>query len=645
MAGFDPTQVPTAPVEVDWSHPLANGVQGFWLPGLPPPQDLTGRYPSQGLMTVAGATYYPQIGASAIGPAFYSTSPNSPNAYVVNNGPILGGRTEFSILAIVQTTFSAANYGNDIYCERAASGDDIIQLTLSQGNASFTQNSIGFVYRDDAGNIVNVAGDQTVNNGSPHYVGVSCSIDSSTSVLSYSIYIDGILSASGTGTSTTAFTNTGIYSSISGDPQATTAAGYSAAFVGAIPAVGVYDGVLPPSAFALWRSEPFAMLRPVRRRTYFVPASAPSSNIGASLVATSSLSASLRGIGAIRASAAATSQVTSSLKGVGTVGASLAGSSQVSASTLGAGKLGADLLATSALSASTRGAGSLKASLIGSSALSAAAHGVGTIGAHLAATSTLSSGWLVPSTLGASLVATSALSVSFVGAFPILPGRSISVLPSIRFIVAPVPIPIPGLQFRVPTFSPRAPNDVDFFTVDLGETGSSLIGTPAVTVPTGDLTIAGVTVSGSQVTFTVSGPGTPAAYSQLAIAWQTGNGAFSQTFQVLTNGFVAAIPVNSPAGILLPAPFFGSRAPGDVSYFQLDMTGIVPAGAAITSAIVSCPTGDMTVGAVLSTATSVAWEGSGSGTIGQASGFAVQVALSTGAQLTFFAAIETMASP
>ncbi len=169
--------------------------------------------------------------------------------------------------------------------------------------------------------------------------------------------------------------------------------------------------------------------------------------------------------------------------------------------------------------------------------------------------------------------------------------------------------------------------------------------TTTVTVPTGDLTIAGVTVSGSQVTFTVSGPGTPAAYSQLAIAWQTGNGAFSQTFQVLTNGFVAAIPVNSPAGILLPAPFFGSRATGDVSYFQLDMTGIVPAGAAITSAMVSCPTGDMTVGAVLWTATSVAWEGSGAGTIGQASGFAVQVAISTGAQLTFFAAIETMAPP
>ena len=47
---FDPTQVPTSPVEIDWSHPLAEGLQGFWLPGLPPPKDLTGRYPSRGLI-------------------------------------------------------------------------------------------------------------------------------------------------------------------------------------------------------------------------------------------------------------------------------------------------------------------------------------------------------------------------------------------------------------------------------------------------------------------------------------------------------------------------------------------------------------------------------------------------------------------
>ena len=99
---FDPTQVPTFPVEIDWSHPLANGVQGFWLPGLPPPQDLTGRYPSQGLMTIAGATYYPQIGGTPIGPAYYSPSTNSPCAWVVNDGPIIGGRPQFSILAIVQ---------------------------------------------------------------------------------------------------------------------------------------------------------------------------------------------------------------------------------------------------------------------------------------------------------------------------------------------------------------------------------------------------------------------------------------------------------------------------------------------------------------------------------------------------------------
>ena len=600
--GFDPRYVPTVPVELDRSHPLALGLVALYIP-----------FSAQGAIDFTG------FGAPMVPSNFSNGGYVGGSAY----GPGLGQSPSIANPGVVQAQMSAPVSPMAQTCN--SSGTILISGT-------FFATEVGSQYPQIGGfaSTTNSCSIQSATGVSPvQYVGAAPSGNSFT-ITSAASPFNAVIGMDWLSTGSTNGILNGVYS---GSQYGGTIGFLSSSLVSL--GGGNASNGLVVEHLAVWNfqgidflwacAEPFAMLRPTRRRTYFVPASAPSSNIGASLVATSSLSASLRGIGAIRASAAATSQVTSSLKGVGTVGASLAGISQVSASTLGAGKLGADLLATSALSASTRG--------------------IGTISAHLAATSSLSSAWFILPNIGASLAATSALSVSFVGAFPILPGRSISVLPSIRFIVAPVPIPIPGLQFRVPTFSPRAPNDVDFFTVDLGETGSSLIGTPAVTVPTGDLTIAGVTVSGSQVTFTVSGPGTPAAYSQLAIAWQTGNGAFSQTFQVLTNGFVAAIPVNSPAGILLPAPFFGSRATGDVSYFQLDMTGIVPAGAAITSAMVSCPTGDMTVGAVLWTATSVAWEGSGAGTIGQASGFAVQVAISTGAQLTFFAAIETMAPP
>ena len=273
MRGINPTQVPTIPVEVDREHPLAQGIRGFWLPGLPPPSDLTGRYPSRGLMTIAGATYYPQIGGTPIGPAYYSPSTNAPCAWVVNDGPIIGGRPQFSILAIVQTTFSTINPGLDIYAERAPSGNDIVQLTLSYGGSVGVNNSLGLVLRDDPGNLISIMGDTVINDGKLHYVGATLSIDESTSVGDWQLFIDGSLNASGSGTLTTAFTNSGLLSSISGDTQATTAIGQPAAFEGYIPAVGVYDGVLPPSAFALWRSEPFAMLRPIRRRTYFVPAS------------------------------------------------------------------------------------------------------------------------------------------------------------------------------------------------------------------------------------------------------------------------------------------------------------------------------------------------------------------------------------
>lgn len=577
MAGFDPTQVPTFPVEIDWSHPLARFPGGSLASLVMPASPMGVRDIATGVQVFSNGAS--QIGASARGPGAYFSGASS-SQYLALNSQY--GTGSLSIVVVANPT-------------SISSSTNQVAMMIGNDSNSVTGWSLGIYTNttpqwvaaaiDSSSTSANATGG-TPQAGKTDVVAAIYNSAAGTSTLVVNgaqLASQGGIGAARRGNSISNFSPIGIYiNSGSGADGPFTGVDM---WPGTIPVAQVFYGALPSDLAAWVTTEPFAMLRPVRRRTYFVPASAPSSNIGASLVATSSLSASLRGIGAIRASAAATSQVQSSLKGVGTIGASLA------------------------------------------------------------ATSTLSSAWFILPNIGASLAATSALSVTFVGAFPILPGRSISVLPSIRFIVAPVPIPIPGLQFRVPTFSPRAPNDVDFFTVDLGETGSSLIGTPAVTVPTGDLTIAGVTVSGSQVTFTVSGPGTPAAYSQLAIAWQTGNGAFSQTFQVLTNGFVAAIPVNSPAGILLPAPFFGSRATGDVSYFQLDMTGIVPAGAAITSAIVSCPTGDMTVGAVLSTATSVAWEGSGSGTIGQASGFAVQVAISTGAQLTFFAAIETMAPP
>ena len=271
MAGFDPTQVPTFPVEIDWSHPLASGLQGFWLPGLPPPQDLTGRYPSQGLMTISGATYYPQIGGTPIGPAYYSPSTNSPCAWVVNDGPIIGGKPQFSILAIVQTTFSTVNPGLDIYAERAPSGEDILQFTLSYGGSTGVNNSVAIIFRDDSGNAINVMGNTVINDGKLHYVGATLSIDESTSVGDWQLFIDGSLNASGSGTLTTAFTNSGLLSSISGDTQATTASGGPVAFEGYIPAVGVYAGILPPEAFAQWKTEPFSMLKPIIRKKYYFP--------------------------------------------------------------------------------------------------------------------------------------------------------------------------------------------------------------------------------------------------------------------------------------------------------------------------------------------------------------------------------------
>ena len=310
MAGFDPTQVPTFDVELGGELPAST----VYLPGISL-RDLGGVFPpliAQSLATIAGSSYGPALTSN-------STTSNSTGAEVVTGNYLGNIGQEVTIFWAGDQNATPASGGSEIFgIEYDANGDapyHTLALALDSGGNIVAICGIGANYYDFTSSGTWVAARRQTWVATFQIGG------------SISLYNNGVLLGTTTGlptgtfaTSTTSTLRLGNY--------------YPNGYSNANNAVaGFYNGIWTPAQVAQFNAEPFAMLRPVRRRTYFVPASAPSSNIGASLVATSSLSASLRGIGAIRASAAATSQVTSSFKGVGTVGASLAGISRASGST------------------------------------------------------------------------------------------------------------------------------------------------------------------------------------------------------------------------------------------------------------------------------------------------------------------------
>jgi hypothetical protein len=92
--------------------------------------------------------------------------------------------------------------------------------------------------------------------------------------------------------------------------------------------------------------------------------------------------------------------------------------------------------------------------------------------------------------------------------------------------------------FRLPSFTARAAGDSDVFYLDCSAQlapGETLSGVPAVSVTTGDLTVTGISLSGTVLAVGLSGAGTPGAYSLIAVSVTTNlRGPFTRTAQVLT---------------------------------------------------------------------------------------------------------------
>jgi len=201
------------------------------------------------------------------------------SGFSAGSGAFLGGRAAWSICALVQTATPTSGSGGTVYCERAASGNDIVKLHISQ-----TTGSAACAYQNDAGSLVNqTAGSPSVTDGLVHMM--ACTYDG-TNVASY---VDRALvqTTSWPGANNN-FTNGALQQTIGYD-----VADATGPFAGSIIAIWLYQRALTAAQIATLTDAPFAMLRPAGSYTQ----RGPTASLGVTLTASASARSQTRTTG------------------------------------------------------------------------------------------------------------------------------------------------------------------------------------------------------------------------------------------------------------------------------------------------------------------------------------------------------------
>ena len=648
MAGFDPTQVPTFPVEIDWSHPLAAGLSGVYLPAIVP-FNLVNNSPLA--VNTAGS-----IGGTKWGPG---SSAQLTDSYV----PVWQQTaTNCCVWFGNLTSLSAnANFFQGIYAQPDTSPYATYGFSANASNGTIygQWNTVGSFNGVDATYSASLGNQCLAVNWVTQEIGV---------------FVNGALDGGMAGGYGPTYSSTSSWEI--GGPGSYTAAALN------------YARDLPPSLLAWLASEPFAMLRPVRRRTYFVPASSGASLSVAGRVAPFVASVGLK-FGASASIQAASPpffadvalapQVQATIAGaVHPFDSSIAQEASASAAIAGASAkpsaafalaaqvettiAGIERELSAAIDLNTGNAAFIEVSgalppfrssiaEVVSASASVAGSVIppqGDIAALLSAAMSVASHVYGPSAnvrLSAGVTATmdiAAILGPLSSAIAITPA-----VPSSRIIRAqPVvretsPLGAAPIAF----WSQRAAGDVDTFSVDFSPllaAGEALTGTPAVTVPTGDLTIADVTMSGSTVSFTISGAGTQGNYSSILIeAATTSERTIALTGMVVTGAFLPSLPNPDMGAMLRVSPVFGPRAAGDADIYAVDFSPWLDVGETITGCTVSALTADLAVSQASYAGSIVTWQASGSGTPGAWTAFLAIVQTSAGRTLGLYCGVRT----
>jgi len=330
-----PGRVPTLPVEIDWSHPLANGLVACYVPG-----------GARGIVDLAGNGPPLAMGSGAI------VGPGSTGAALVNTAANAGASSSdvpgIWRLASAGTLFVSADFlaspsvGNGILWALNHTSVNVtpfvdysLFVTLPGGKSAFAWNSAG------------AANSLTSTTSAPtsgkHSLAASFVVGATIS-----IYQDAVPVASG------AWSGAGpSYST----PVAMLGANISATTRISNTAISValtYNRALSAAEIAILDADPFCMLRPMRRSVFKASASS-------ALALTSRGAASSRGLSALALSQSLTSFGAAYSHGSGALslfaGLALAGNG--SARSQGRGTLSLNMALASVASARAHGQGVL----------------------------------------------------------------------------------------------------------------------------------------------------------------------------------------------------------------------------------------------------------------------------------------------
>jgi hypothetical protein len=227
---------PTA--AIDWSHPLAQGLQMFAVPSTR--RDMV----TSGPLTLNGT---PDLGASQYGPGATTFSSTS---FLTATGSPLGASSVCSVFAGGRLPSSFGAAGRPIFCERASSGANIFKIKWGEASA----NRIRLTYRDDASTLINADGVTTITASSQFFVGVV-----RRSATSFDSWINGNRDTTFTsGTMTANFTNASMQRRIGSDAQNAANENFGD---GVISFVAGWTRALSENEIAALYADPFQMFR------------------------------------------------------------------------------------------------------------------------------------------------------------------------------------------------------------------------------------------------------------------------------------------------------------------------------------------------------------------------------------------------
>lgn len=245
------TQPQAGPLTLDWSNPITSAIAFCYLPGFP--YDQSRGINTQGVFQGAGTV--------TVGGSMYSTGTVYPSGLqIATNGALLGGLNNSTVIAIARTSAAVTvgvpgitsdgligSGGNTLYCERAASGNDIYKLVVSD----VTSLSAEFTYRNDAGALLQErVTDTTINDGTPHFYALT------KNGISHTVISNNLSSSHAFSSSSTAFTDASMNRNIGVDVVDNTSA-----WNGYIDLVVGWSRTLTDVEIASLRNNPWQLFR------------------------------------------------------------------------------------------------------------------------------------------------------------------------------------------------------------------------------------------------------------------------------------------------------------------------------------------------------------------------------------------------